>query len=228
MSVVAIVRSIGSDRGERTPGLTTKRCLFATYRLRVRASLQHVRKWYEILIIDVTLLLVDDDRWLLESMADWLRSEGFRVHTASRIADAKRALNEHPVELVLCDIRLEDADGMELLRWAKRKHADTPMLMMTGYAGPEAGSEAIAAGAIDLLTKPLIDQELLMAIGRAIDQTRIAAENEQLKSQLDKRFGLENILSHDYRMTRIFDVIDSVADSKATVLITVKTEPVKA
>ncbi len=169
---------------------------------------------------DATLLVIDDDRWLLESMSDWLKSEGFRVQTASRVADGKRKLTENEISLILCDIRMEDSDGMDFLKWARKKAPQVPVLMMTGYAGPEAGGEAVAAGAFDLLTKPIIDQELLLAIGRALDQNRISRENEQLKSQLDRRFGLENILSHDMRMTRIFDMIDSVADSRATVLIT--------
>ncbi len=169
---------------------------------------------------DTNLLVIDDDRWLLESMADWLRSEGFRVQTANSVASGKRKMAEQEFSLVLCDIRLEESDGMDLLKWAKKKAPQVPILMMTGYAGPEAGSEAIAEGAFDLLTKPLIDEELLISIGRALDQTRITRENEQLKNQLDRRFGLENILSHDMRMTRIFDMIDSVADARATVLIT--------
>jgi DNA-binding NtrC family response regulator len=169
---------------------------------------------------DTHLLVVDDDRWLLESMADWLRSEGFRVQTASRIAEAKKKLGEHDFSLMLCDVRLEEGDGMELLQWSRRRHPNLPILMMTGYAGPESGSEAVAAGAFDLLTKPLIDQELLLAIQRALDQNLIARENERLKKELDRRFGLENILSHDPRMMRIFDIIDSVADARATILIT--------
>jgi DNA-binding NtrC family response regulator len=166
------------------------------------------------------VLLVDDDRWLLESMSDWLKSEGFRVQTAGRIPEAKKKFEEHDNQLVLCDIRLDDGDGMELLRWMRKKNSETPVLMMTGYAGPEAGGEAVAAGAFDLLTKPLIDQELLHAMRRALDQSNIARENERLKKELDRRFGLENILSHDPRMTRIFDTIDSVADARATILIT--------
>jgi DNA-binding NtrC family response regulator len=166
------------------------------------------------------LLLIDDDRWLLESMAEWLKSEGFRTQTAARIPEAKKKFDEHEFQLVLCDIRLDDGDGMDLLRWLKKRQPQTPVLMMSGYAGPEAGSEAVAAGAFDLLTKPLIDQELLLAMKRAIEQTSICRENERLKKELDRRFGLENILGHDPRMTRIFDMIDSVADSRASVLIT--------
>ncbi len=167
-----------------------------------------------------TLLILDDDRWLLESMCDWLRSEDFEVHAASSVAQAKRILDQSKIDLALCDVRLETGDGMDLLRWAKKKHKQVPVIMMTGYGGPEAGAEAIAAGAFDLLTKPVIDQELLLAFNRALEQNQIAQENEQLKAQLDKRFGMENILGHDLRMARIFDTIDSVADARATVLIT--------
>jgi DNA-binding NtrC family response regulator len=94
------------------------------------------------------------------------------------------------------------------------------VILLTGYGTVETGIEALRAGAFDLLTKPLIDEELEMAIDRALSQRRVIEENQQLKAQLDKRFGLENIVGHDSRMQRVFDVIDSIADTKATVLIT--------
>jgi len=167
-----------------------------------------------------SLLILDDDRWLLESMCDWLRSEGYEVQAASTPAQAKRILDQGDVDLVLADIRLESGDGMDFLKWSKRKYKRVPVIMMTGYGGPDAGGEAIAAGAFDLLTKPIIDQELIVAFKRALEQNQIAEENEQLKAQLDKRFGMENILGHDLRMSRIFETIDAVADARATVLIT--------
>src|SRR4029079_9309943 len=80
--------------------------------------------------------------------------------------------------------------------------------------------DAIRAGAFDLLTKPLIDQELELAIQRALNQRNVIEESKQLKAQLDLRFGMENIVGHDHRMQRIFDMIDSVADTRATILIT--------
>jgi DNA-binding NtrC family response regulator len=91
---------------------------------------------------------------------------------------------------------------------------------MTGYATPDTAVEAVRAGAFDLLTKPLIDNELSLAIDRALDQRNVAIENEQLRRQLDQRSGMENILSHDYRMLKIFDTVDSVADARASILIT--------
>ena len=166
------------------------------------------------------LLLVDDDRWLLDSMSQWLESEGFQVTPCWRVSDAKKKLGSETFDLVLCDIRLDDGDGFEVLDFARKRTPSTPFLLMTGYGGPDSGAEAVSRGAFDLLTKPLIDQELLTALQRAKQQRMIADENERLKAELDRRFGMENILSHDYRMLKIFEVIESIADARATVLIT--------
>lgn len=166
------------------------------------------------------LLLIDDDRWLLESMAQWLASEGFQVTSCSRYSEARKKIASESFDLILCDVRLDDGDGFELLDFARKSCPATPFLMMTGYGGPDSGAEAVSRGAFDLLTKPLIDQELLTALKRARHQRSIADENERLKAELDRRFGMENILSHDYRMLKIFEVIEAIADAKATVLIT--------
>ena len=91
---------------------------------------------------------------------------------------------------------------------------------MTGYATAETGVEALRAGASDLLTKPIIDEELSVALDRAVHQGKVIRENANLRAQLDERFGLENIIGDDSRMNRIFDMIESVADTRATVLIT--------
>jgi DNA-binding NtrC family response regulator len=91
---------------------------------------------------------------------------------------------------------------------------------MTGYGTPETAVEAIRAGAFDFLTKPLLDEELEMAIDRALAQRQVIEENEQLKAQLDLRFGMENVVGHDHRMQRVFDLVASVADTRTTVLVT--------
>jgi DNA-binding NtrC family response regulator len=166
------------------------------------------------------ILVADDDRWLLESMADWLSGIGYQVQTASNIEQAKKACATGKHDLMLCDVRFEDGDGLALLKRIRSKHPTLPVIMMTGYAGPDAACEAIAAGAFDFLTKPIIDQELQTAIERALHQQEIAEENTRLKAQLDRKFGLENIVSHDLRMLKIFDTLDSVADARATILIT--------
>lgn len=166
------------------------------------------------------LFIVDDDRWLLDSMIDWLGGQGFAVTGATSASAAKQQLKGSQYDVALLDVNLDGEDGFELLAWCRKHVPDLPVVMISGYAGPDAGVDAIAAGAIDLLSKPVVDQELLFALRRAISQSRIADENKRLKEELDRRTGLENVLSHDPRMLRIFDVIDSVADTRASVLIT--------
>ena len=92
--------------------------------------------------------------------------------------------------------------------------------MMTGYAGPDAARDSIAAGAFEMLTKPIIDDELQTAIQRALKQKSISEENARLKEALDQSFRLESFVSHDRRMLKIFEMIENVADSRATILIT--------
>ncbi|MEM6472894.1 MAG: sigma-54 dependent transcriptional regulator [Planctomycetota bacterium] len=167
-----------------------------------------------------SILLVDDDWHLVQSMAEWLRESGHTVHVADCISGAQASLDQHAFDLVITDLRLRDEDGFDLIAHIRKRHPKCMVLVMTGYATADTAIEAIKAGAFDLLTKPLIDEELNLAIERAVSQRDIANENEELRRQLDRRSGLESILSHDYRMMKIFDVIDSVADARASVLIT--------
>ncbi|MGQ9576082.1 MAG: sigma-54-dependent transcriptional regulator [Thermoguttaceae bacterium] len=167
-----------------------------------------------------SLLLVDDDRHVLVSMAEWLRQQDYRVQTATGRAEALAALSRDCYDAVLVDIRLQDGDGFEVLAECRQRHPTTAVILITGYGTVETAVEAIRAGAFDFLTKPLIDEELEMAIQRALNQQRVLEENRNLKAQLDMRFGLENIVGRDHRMLRVYDMIQSVADTKATVLIT--------
>ncbi|MCO8125245.1 sigma-54 dependent transcriptional regulator [Stieleria sp. TO1_6] len=167
-----------------------------------------------------SILLVDDDWHLVQSMAEWLREIGHTVQVADCIEGAKASQDQTRFDLVITDLRLQGEDGFELISHTRLRHPESTVLVMTGYATPDTAVEAIKAGAFDLLTKPLIDDELSLAIDRAVSQRDIALENQQLRQRLDRRSGLENILSHDYRMLKIFDVIDSIADARASILIT--------
>jgi DNA-binding NtrC family response regulator len=167
-----------------------------------------------------SLLVVDDDRQVLESMADWLRSQGLQVDAVRGIAEAVECLGKKSYDLLLVDVRLQDGDGLDLLEQVRRNHPQSQVILITGYGDADGAVEALRAGALDYLTKPLIDDELLMALERALTQRQVIQENTELKRQLDKRHGLDNIIGHHPQMQKIFDVVDSVADTKATVLIT--------
>ena len=168
------------------------------------------------------LLLIDDDRHLLGSMAQWLREQGYATDTAASLAEGIAAVDRKTYDLVLADVRLGDGDGdgFDVLDHCRQHHPAVSVIMITGYGTVESAVEAIRLGAFDFLTKPLIDDELEMAIERALSQREVIEENKTLKAQLDMRFGMENIVGHDHRMLKIYDMVDSVADTRATVLIT--------
>ena len=167
-----------------------------------------------------SILLVDDDRLVLNSMADWLRSCQYEIDTAATIQEAKSLLNTKTYDIALVDIQLDDEDGFSLLREINHLGNLTSVILITGYGTVESAISAIRAGAFDFLTKPLIDAELEMAIERALNQRRVITENKNLKQQLEGKFGLGNIVGRDHRMQRIYDIIESVADTRATILIT--------
>lgn len=166
-----------------------------------------------------SLLVVDDDRPLLDSMADYLRSLGHRTETADSCRDAMTRMKEYPFDIVICDINLPDQDGFALLEWARQQVPETQVILLTGFGTIESAVDAIRLGAFDYLTKPMIEDELNLAIERALGQRQIVAENKNLKQQLNQRFGMANIVGHDYRMLRMFDLIESVADTRTTVLV---------
>lgn len=169
-----------------------------------------------------SLLLVDDDRHILATMAAWLAELGHTVDTADSYGTATAALAKRDYDLVIADVRLCDklGDGLDLLAHIRQRAPSTAVILMSGYGTVGIAMDAIRAGAFDFLTKPLIDDELEMSIERALSQRQVVEENEQLKAQLDLRFGMENIVGHEHRMQKVFDLVHSVADTKTTVLIT--------
>ena len=166
------------------------------------------------------LLVVDDDQHLLQSMGQWLETQGYSVQAAGNIEEAKQRLAESTFDVALVDLRLGNEDGFDLLEYIKGSVPRLVTLMMTGYANADSGVDAIRRGAADLLTKPLIDEELLMAIEKAISQRNVVEENRSLRVRLDSKFNRTNILGNDLKMQKIFDTIDNIANTKATVLIT--------
>lgn len=167
-----------------------------------------------------SLLLVDDDRQVVDSMADWLRHQGYLVTTATSYREALQHVDRRGYDLALVDIRLGDGDGFSVLAHCRKQCPQLPVILVTGYATVETGVEALRSGAFDLLTKPLIDSDLQRAIERALTERPVSDEPRPYRPANDSRVGMENIIGTDPRMLRIFDMVESIADTKATVLIT--------
>ncbi len=165
------------------------------------------------------ILVIDDDKIILDSLCEFLSLEGFRTRGAQTVKGAMAELEEEGYCLVLTDVNLPDGDGLDLLNVIREKYPQTVVIVITGYGTIESAVRAIKLGAYDYLTKPVIDDDLRLAVERAIKQQSLISENESLRLQLDQKHRLENIISHNYKMAKIFDLVEAVADSKTTILM---------
>lgn len=166
-----------------------------------------------------SVLIVDDDKIILDSLCEFLNLEGYETTPAGSFAQAVEKLKNQTFSLVITDVNMPDGDGFELLKLIKKKYTGTVAIVITGYGTIESAVEAIKMGAYDYLTKPIIDDDLLLAIERAIRQQSLLSENQALRSQLADKYSLDNVISQDYKMARIFELVEAVADSKTTVLM---------
>jgi len=165
------------------------------------------------------ILIVDDDEIIVDSLSEFLRLEGYAVDGARRFSEAVSALQKQRYNVMITDVNMSEGDGFELLRLTRQQHPDVVVIMITGYGTIDSAVEAIKLGAYDYLTKPIIDDEIKLVVARAIQQQSLMRENSLLREQLDLRYGLGNIIGHDYKMLKVFDLIEAVADSKTTVLM---------
>ncbi len=169
---------------------------------------------------DETILVVDDDPIILESIAELLKLEGYRVSTAASAEQALPKLEEHPYQLVLTDVNMPSVSGMELLRKIRVKHPETVVVLITGYGTIESAVESIKAGAYHYVTKPIIDEEIKVIVARALEPHRLLSDNQHLREQLGLKLNFDNIIGQDYKMKKLFELVKIVADTDTTVLIT--------
>jgi DNA-binding NtrC family response regulator len=166
------------------------------------------------------ILIVDDDQVIRDCLTDCLSKEGFKPAGVGTVKQALAELETGDYALVLTEINLPDGDGFQLLDIVKNNYPRTVVIVITGYGTIEGAVKAIKTGAYEYLTKPINDDELRLAVEIALKQQSLISENVSLRWQLEQRYNLESIISHDYKMARIFELVEAVADSKTTILMT--------
>jgi DNA-binding NtrC family response regulator len=166
------------------------------------------------------LLVLDEDRIILQSLAHFLRREGYEIRTTDRLDEAMSILEAGQAELLLADVNMAGVKSAEFLRDVRRRFAHVVTVVITGYGSIEGAVEATKNGAFDYLTKPIVDEEIKVVVEKAARQQSLLFENHSLRQQLDLRFGLENVVGHDHRMLKVFDLVQAVADNRTTVLMT--------
>jgi len=166
------------------------------------------------------LLILDEDRIILQSLSQFLRREGYEVETTDTPEEANAKLEGAHFELLLADMNMQGINQAEYLRELRHRYPHLVVIVITGYGSIEGAVEATKMGAFDYLTKPIVDEEIRVVVEKAARQQSLLYENQTLKHQLDLRFGLENVVGHDHKMLKVFDLVEAVADSRTTVLMT--------
>lgn len=165
------------------------------------------------------ILIVDDEPSVTGSMEMVLRSAGFEVLTANSFADSITLLKQNSVDLVITDLRLSDAYGIDLIKQIKKDTPETEVILMTGYGSLDITIEAIKAGAYYYLEKPYTRDRLLTLVDRALQLVELRNENQSLKRTLAGDSETFGMIGSDPSMRQIFETIRTAAPSDASVLI---------
>jgi two-component system response regulator HydG len=163
------------------------------------------------------ILVVDDAARTLEVISRNLLSEGYKVFTAKAVPEAVRLLDSTPVDLVITDLKMPKVSGLDLVRHVRENFKDTEVMMVTGFATIEGAVNAVKTGAEEYLAKPFTDEELLAAVGRALEKLRLRRAG-QVSSHRTPEAPM-GILGQSKAMLMTFDAISKAAGTNATVLI---------
>ncbi|MFO7937228.1 MAG: sigma-54 dependent transcriptional regulator [Kiritimatiellia bacterium] len=165
------------------------------------------------------ILIVDDDKNTRDGLQRALQRH-YDVYTAESADAALEVFGRVPdVDVMLSDLRMPGVDGIGLLQRVHGQHPRTVCILLTAYGSVEAAVEAMKRGAYDFLTKPINLDHLDMLISRAVKSRDLEQKVESLKSQLDEKFGMENIIGESDAMKQVFDVVRQAAPTQASVLI---------
>jgi DNA-binding NtrC family response regulator len=166
------------------------------------------------------ILITDDDRAFRVATRTLLNDAGFGVSLASDGSEAMATLRQGSIDLLLTDLRMGEMNGIELLRRVRVEWPGLPVIMVTGFASVDTAVEAMKLGAVDYLTKPSNNAELLLKVTRALEAGRRDRELRALREEVGRIYSFANIVSRSSAMREVLRLIRQVADTDATVLIT--------
>lgn len=165
------------------------------------------------------LLIVEDDEGLRQVLQIQLEHEGYETRSASSAEEALPVLEKVPHDVVITDLNLPGASGIELLKRIRALDPETAVIVMTAFATVETAVQAMKQGAYDYITKPIHPFELKLLIERAVDHTKLREQVEILRTCLDRKYGFEEIVGNSPSLLDCLDVASRTASTDATVLI---------
>jgi len=165
------------------------------------------------------ILVVDDEKSLREVLSIMLKRAGYTVTEASDGDEAIGHVNKEIYDLVITDLRMPKADGMDVLKAVKSSSPDTVVLVITAFATSDSAVEAMKQGAYDYLTKPFQVDEVQLIIRNALEKRRLSTENMLLKREMASQSSFAKIVGQSEAMQKVFDVVKKVADARSNILI---------
>ncbi len=165
------------------------------------------------------ILVIDDEKAIRQGCKMSLGEMGHLVETAKTGHQGLEMLLAGEYDLTLLDMRLPDLDGMEILRQGMSSRPENYIIVMTGYSTVQNAVEALKLGAFDYLTKPFTDDELVLAVDKALEKKLLVEENQYLRRELLNRYSFSNIVGESKPMLKVFEQIEKVAPTDSTVLI---------
>jgi len=167
------------------------------------------------------ILIVDDEPLVRSSLSELLTLLGYTVSTAGNGKEALELLRDYTADIIITDIKMPEMDGIQLLNQVKKRHPEVPVILITGYGSIDSAVEAMKQGAYDYITKPIVDSEIKIVIERLMQQRQLQEENIRLKEQLSvsQRERFHNIVGKDDKMQKIYNLIEAIINTRATVLI---------
>ncbi len=166
-----------------------------------------------------SILIIDDEKSLLDLLSVVLKKEGYRVKTFLAPAKVFDLLGREDFDLLICDIKLPQMSGMEVLKYVRENRPEIPVIMITAYGSLKQAVEALKAGAIDYILKPFDVEELKIIIAQELEKRRLKEENILLKRNLKEKYSFENMIGKSKAMQEIYALIEKAAGTESTVLI---------
>jgi two-component system response regulator PilR (NtrC family) len=167
-----------------------------------------------------SILIIDDEKSLLDLLTVVLKKDGYRVKTFLAPSKVFELLEKEECDLLICDIKLPEMSGMEVLRYVRENRPEIPVIMITAYGSLKQAVEALKAGAIDYILKPFDVEELRIIIAKELEKRRLKEENILLKRNLREKYSFENMIGKSKAMREIYGLIEKTSGTDSTVLIT--------
>jgi DNA-binding NtrC family response regulator len=167
-----------------------------------------------------SILIIDDEKSLLDLLTVVLKKDGYRVKTCLAPSKVFEFLEKEEFDMLICDIKLPEVSGMEVLRFVRENRPEIPVLMITAYGSLKQAVEALKAGAIDYILKPFDVEELRIIIAKELEKRRLKEENILLKRNLREKYSFENMIGKSKAMQEIYSLIEKTAGTDSTILVT--------